>query len=126
MVARTKNLMRVLRVEDDHDVGSLFAQVLTGNSHEARLVSRPQQALEVAKELQPEVVFLDLCLNAEIDGYALASRLRSEAGLHTAEIIAVSSSSPNEQRQKASGIDRHIMKPVKAHTLLDLLRKHPK
>ena len=76
--------------------------------------------MALAQVWQPDVVFLDLGLPGE-NGYSLARRLRAEAHLEQALIVAQSGYIDDEQRRIASGIDAHLLKPVTMQTLCDIL-----
>lgn len=112
--------MRVLVVEDDSDNAKL-AQALIGHcGHEAKVANNGFEALEIGQQWRPELVLLDLGLPG-MDGYLLASKLRDEAGLHEARIIAVSGYQENPALNEASGINGHLLKPVGLEDLRKLL-----
>ena len=117
--------MKILVVEDNLDVGSLFTRMLAIKHYDARLATTPTEALEIVSAWEPDFVLLDLGLPRVEDGYILATQLRNQAGLKQAKIIALSGYAPDEERQVACGIDGHLMKPVRLPIVLALLAGEP-
>jgi PAS domain S-box-containing protein len=102
---------RVLVVDDNADSAESLAMILEIRGHQARIAADGPQALEVARELRPEVVMLDIGLPG-MDGYEVARRLRAEHdGLL---LIALTGYGQDEDRRrsKEAGFDHHLVKPV--------------
>jgi CheY-like chemotaxis protein len=55
------------------------------------------------------------------DGYTLAPRLRSECGLVSARIIAMSGYQDSPTDRHTAGIDEHTLKPIHREDLQRLL-----
>ncbi len=77
------------------------------------------EALAMAPELQPDVVFLDLRMPG-IDGLELARRLRERSGGEKMKLIAMSASvlSFNRDKAFAAGCDDFLPKPFREDDLL--------
>ena len=114
---------RVLVVEDSLDSAEILGELLRRWGHEVRLAHDGKAALEEARAFRPEVVLLDIGL-PDIDGYAVAQRLRAE-GLSGELLVALTGYGPDEDRERArqAGFDRHLVKPVEPNALLDLFRE---
>jgi len=114
--------MRVLVVDDNVDVAETTAALLEALGHEAHVQFDGKGALEAARRLDPEIVLLDIGMPG-MDGYELARRLREDAQRHP-RIIAMSGWGQDADRRKSadSGIDLHLVKPVKVEDLLAALK----
>ena len=110
--------MKVLIIEDNPDTAEAFGMLIRQCGHEINIAGTAADALRMAKEWQPEVVFLDIGL-PEMDGYLLATLLRAE-GLTKAKIVALSGYRPDEHRLNSLEIDAYLLKPVR----LDVLLQH--
>lgn len=110
--------MKVLIIEDNPDTAEAFGMLIQQCGHEIKIAATANAALNIAKEWQPEVVFLDIGL-PEMDGYLLATLLRAE-GLTKAKIVALSGYRPDENRLNSLDIDAYLLKPVR----LDVLLQH--
>jgi PAS domain S-box-containing protein len=104
---------RVLVVDDNTDVADTMKAVLEALGQSVWAVYGGQQALEVAEERRPEIVFLDIGLPG-LDGYEVCRRLRHMPGLEGARIIAMSGYGQAEDRRRAreAGFNMHLTKPV--------------
>jgi len=111
-------------VEDDADAAASLGMLLRQMGHEVRIVHDGQAATRVASEHAPDVVLLDIGL-PDIDGYAVAERLRKDLRLQSVPIVAVTGRGREEDRQRSleAGFREHLMKPVAAETLRTLLSR---
>ena len=114
---------RVLVVDDNADSAESLAILLQMQGHDVRMAYDGPSALATAREHHPELVLLDIGLPAGMDGYELAQRLRPEAGLERAVIVAVTGYGQEEDRRRAAdaGFDGHLVKPVDMQKLWRLL-----
>src|SRR5438876_236052 len=72
-----------------------------------------REALDVARQQHPEVVFLDIGL-PHLDGYAVASQLRRDSATRDAYLVAMTGYGQEEDRRRSreAGFDHHLVKPV--------------
>jgi signal transduction histidine kinase/ActR/RegA family two-component response regulator len=104
---------RVLVVDDNADSATTIAQLLAAASgHEVRVAASAEAALDVFPEFAPQVAILDIGL-PDMDGYALARRLR-EAGGWRGKLIALTGYGQEADKAlaHASGFDLHFTKPA--------------
>jgi CheY-like chemotaxis protein len=111
---------RVLIVDDHVDSADLAALLLEQNGHEARVAYGPLPALSIAAHFQPQVVLLDIDLPT-MDGYELATLLRSHPFLAHCRFIALTAYAYEMDRRKseAAGFYCHLTKPFGAQALFD-------
>jgi CheY-like chemotaxis protein len=112
---------RILVVEDSVDSAETMAELLKIWGHEVRLAHDGQEALRVAREYRPDIVFLDIGL-PDMDGYAVADRLREE-GLGGELLVALTGYSKDETKERGgpATFDRHLLKPVTPDALSSVL-----
>lgn len=111
---------RVLVVDDDPSGAYGLARALKELGHPVDIAHDGPTALETARQLRPEVIFLDLRMPG-MDGVEIAQRLKAEGlGAH---IIAATAypSELQQQRTAAAGFDAHVLKPVELGSLAKLL-----
>lgn len=113
---------RVLVVEDNVDGARALAEALTLLGHEVHVEADGPSGVEAARRLRPDAVVLDLGLPG-FDGYEVARRLRAEVSLEGTLLVALSGWAGREERARAlaAGIDHHLVKPVSARKIADLL-----
>lgn len=131
--ARNHSLLRrldgvhVVLVEDDPDALEFLALVLRQAGARASTFPLAQPAFDffVTSLQPPDIVVSDIAMPIE-DGYSLIRRLRDWEATHAripVPAIAVSAFTRDEDVQRALGygFDRHVVKPVDAAHLVDLI-----
>jgi CheY-like chemotaxis protein len=104
---------RVLVVEDHDDCLLTMVELLSGAGCDVRSARNGPDAVAIALEFRPDVMFLDLGLPV-MSGYQVASILRADTRTAGMMIVAVTGyGMPQEREQSAAaGIDLHLVKPV--------------
>ena len=113
---------RILVVDDNTDAADSLGVLLGILGHDVEIAHDGVAALRVARKFDPELVFLDIGL-PEMNGYEVARRLRKEAGLARAKLIALSGygTQRDQLRSKEAGFDLHLVKPVDPRSLPSLI-----
>jgi CheY-like chemotaxis protein len=114
--------LRVLVVDDIADVADVLKMLLDMEGFETRVAYSGATALESARDFSPEVVICDIGL-PEMDGHEIARRLRRDPDIAPATLIALTGwgAEGEVRRTRESGFDFHLVKPVDANALLELL-----
>ncbi|MBW8831747.1 MAG: response regulator [Burkholderiales bacterium] len=104
---------RVLLIDDNVDAAESLAQLLALSGHDARTAGDGAQAMRVAQEFQPEVVFCDLGLPG-MNGFDLARELRTLPFGRDIVLAALTGyGQPSDRENTArAGFDAHLVKPV--------------
>lgn len=84
---------RVLLVEDDLDLAHIIIESFDRLGIESFHAATGREAVELAREFQPELIVLDLVL-PEMDGYAVVADLRAHERLSRAPLIVYSAAEP--------------------------------
>jgi PAS domain S-box-containing protein len=114
--------LRVLVADDNVDAATTLAALLEMHGHELRIAHDGPQALALAGQFRPQLVFLDIGMPG-MTGYEVAHRLRDNQALAPCTIVAVSGWGAKDDlaRAKAAGFDMHFTKPVAPAHLSDFL-----
>lgn len=112
----------ILVVDDDRDTRETLAVLLRLGGHSVHLASNGQEALEAARELHPDVIFLDIGMPI-INGYAVCAELRREPALEHTNIYAISGRSGPEHEKlcRQSGFTDQLVKPLEPGALSRLI-----
>jgi PAS domain S-box-containing protein len=113
---------RVLIVDDNEDSSELMALLIQKLGHDTCVALEGAQALALASEYQPEVVFLDIGLPG-MNGFEVARRMRQIPGCETIPIVAVTGYARESDRQEAAaaGFSEHFAKPIAFDRLRSVL-----
>jgi CheY-like chemotaxis protein len=117
--------MRVLLVEDNDSLRSLFAHMLRGRGCEVHEVADGQQALDALARFTPDLVLTDLMMPV-LDGFELMRRLRALPDLRSVPIVAMTAlnSADAEREARRAGAADFLPKPIAARTLLDRVGRY--
>jgi signal transduction histidine kinase len=104
---------RILYVEDDPASRVLVRRVLTTEGYRVEFVEDGVSALQVARQVQPDLILMDINIGG-LDGYEVATRLRSLEDISRVPIVAVTAAVLHGDRERAliSGCDGYIPKPI--------------
>lgn len=109
---------RILLIDDNEDMRQTVAASLALHGHEVFQAADGATALELAQTHAPEIAIVDIGL-PELDGYAVAKRLRGNAATRDMGLIALTGYGQIEDKQKAAaaGFDEHLTKPAEPDIL---------
>jgi CheY-like chemotaxis protein len=118
---------RILVVDDNVDSASSLATLLELSGHETHTVHDGLSAVDQALGFAPDVVLLDIGLPG-IDGYEAARRIRAQAASRSMMLVAVTGWGQEEDRRRSreAGFDHHMVKPLRAAALEQLLATAPR
>ena len=115
---------RVLVVDDNADAAEMLSIMLELHGHKVASALDGVQALEVARQLVPDVVLLDIGM-PRLDGFEVCRRLRdTELGRHM-YIVALTGWAGENEREAAlaAGFDAYLAKPADVDTIIDTIRE---
>lgn len=114
-------MARILVVEDDPIIGQTVEYALRRAGFDATLSQDGAEALEVARDEQPDLILLDIMLPG-VDGYTFAEQLRRS----DKETVIIMVTALDQERDKVRGLDAgaddYITKPFSMEELLARVR----
>lgn len=112
----SKAMAHVLVIEDDPAAAYLLESQLSSAGYQVTVCNDPPRAFEIASELQPAVITLDVVM-LPINGWAVLAKLKSEPRTANIGVVMVS---VMDQRSAGTllGADEYIVKPVDKSILL--------
>ena len=115
---------RVLVVDDVPDAAASLALVCELYGAESKVAGDGLAALAVGATFKPDVVLMDISM-PNMNGYEAARRLRAEDWGKSVVLIALTGWSRKTDVDAAlsAGFDGHVLKPVDADALIDLIAK---
>jgi DNA-binding response OmpR family regulator len=110
----------VLLVEDEQSIAEPFAHALARSGFRATIAGTGMRAIELAAELDPDVVLLDLAL-PDLDGRDVCRRLRRDSDV---PIIIVTASGTVTERVVGLelGADDYVVKPFAVGEVIARIR----
>jgi len=110
----------VLIVDDSITVRKVTQRLLTRHSFESITAKDGMDALTVMLETIPDIILLDVEM-PRMDGYELATAVRSDPRLKHIPIIMITSRTGDKHRDRALniGVNMYMGKPFQEHELLE-------
>jgi CheY-like chemotaxis protein len=118
--------MRVLVIEDNQDLARLFCDLLEVMGCETEVAFNARTGVASARRMKPDIVFCDLRLPGERNGFDVAAELRSDEASANLPLIAVTGYSDVDEHRRAldAGFDRVFAKPIKFAEIQHVLKDY--
>ena len=116
---------RILVVEDQEDNRQILRDLLGNAGYELIEAENGEEALAAVARHRPDLILMDIQLPV-MDGYEATRRIRTNPGLKSVPIIAVTSYAlaGDESKALAAGCDAYVSKPYSPRQLLAKVREH--
>ncbi len=111
----------VLVVDDDQDLAEMLGIVLNGVGMEVDLVSRGDEAIEVFRNSQPDLVLLDIMLPGA-DGIEVCKAIRKHSTRVPIVMLTAKSDTHDIVKGLEAGADDYMVKPFKPSELVARIR----
>jgi len=114
----------VLVVDDEAVIRQLIAINLELEGFEVHQAVHGRDALAKARDLDPDVVTLDVMM-PELDGWATARRLRADPATSRARIVMISARTrpADVDRGREAGADGYVTKPFDPDDVISVVRR---
>ena len=121
----TTERLRILVIDDSSMAIRVTVQLLQKAGHEAEGLNGPEGAVERLRELQPDIVLLDVMMPG-IDGFEVLRNIRQDQSLADIRIVMASAKAYEADRNKAKrlGADGYIVKPFTMEKFDYVLQSH--
>ncbi len=115
---------RILVVDDDPIVQQFVSSILVENGYEVFTASDGREALDMIRELKPDLVILDLIMPYR-DGYEVLRLLQEKDETREIPVVILSAKSREEDiiRGLEAGAEDFMIKPFNALELVARARK---
>ena len=125
---------QILTIDKDPQVGDLYKRYLSNHNYSVVTLTELDQAVTVARGLQPSVITLDVAMHvrkepesASLDGWQVLRALRTDPGTRHIPVL-VCTILNQEQRAFRLGASGYLLKPILEEDLIqaiqNLLKKH--
>jgi CheY-like chemotaxis protein len=104
---------RILVIDDNEDAAQTLGMVLEMSGHEVHLAYDGEQAVAMARDLNPQIALVDIGL-PKLNGYGVAQSIRAEPWGEKMVLIALTGwgQEDDKRRALAAGFNFHLTKPV--------------
>jgi DNA-binding response OmpR family regulator len=116
-------MTKILIVDDDKGTSDLIEKIMQSEGYEPTSVNESNKAMQVAIELQPDLIVLDLMM-PEPTGFQLCRLLRANHSFAITPIVIVTALDDSDSRLVAfgAGADDYVTKPIRIEELSQIIR----
>jgi len=113
-------MAKILLVEDNEMNRDMLTRRLERKGYEVLIAVNGQEGIDMARELEPDLVLMDMSLPV-VDGWDATKILKSEEATQVIPIIGLSAHAMSGDRDKAieAGCDDYDTKPIELVRLID-------
>ncbi len=111
----------ILVVDDEPDIRTLLRDQLELEGFQVLEAGRALEAVEVARERQPDLITMDLML-PDLDGFEAIRLLRENALTQKTPVVILSAMELGDDDTRALGHTVHLAKPFSRVDLLNIIR----
>lgn len=113
----------ILIVEDDRAVASMIGEFLASSGFDTEVARDGQDAIDKARQFQPDVIIMDLML-PKLTGGEAASRLKQDSLTAHIPIVGISAVADVTSLAELLPLDDVIPKPFDLDDLLTAIERH--
>ncbi len=115
---------RILLAEDSAIIRTMLSDMLSQHGHHITVAENGKEAVEQAKKIRPELIFMDIRMPV-MDGLEATRLIRAIPEIADTPIIALTASTGtrSEERHVEADCSTHMAKPVIAEEMFAMLKR---
>ncbi|HUP26313.1 MAG TPA: response regulator [Candidatus Limnocylindrales bacterium] len=124
--ANTGNPKKILLVEDDDALASVYLTRLQAEGFDVKRVPNGEDALAAALEYKPDLILLDVMM-PKVSGFDVLDILRNTPETATVKVVMLTALSQDSDKERAEslGVDDYLVKSqVVIADVVDLIKQH--
>lgn len=124
--AAAKEMKKILLVEDDDALASVYQTRLQAEGFDVKRVPNGEEALAVALQYKPDLILLDVMM-PRVSGFDVLDILRNTPDTATVKIIMLTALSQDSDKERAEslGVDDYLVKSqVVIADVVDKIKAH--
>ena len=116
-------MAKILIAEDEKDIRELITITLEFSGHEVFAASNGVEAVEMAKQLQPDLIFLDVRMPV-MSGYEACKAIKTDTALANIPVVFLSAKGQEAEVQTGIGVGAvdYILKPFSPDQLIERVK----
>jgi len=113
---------KVLVVDDESEITEIVETFLSEAGYRVKVENDPQQAVDAALELMPDVILLDIMMPG-VDGYDVCQQIKARSELSNVPVVFLTGKGRDDDmgRSFKVGGDMFIKKPFSCERLLEIV-----
>ena len=113
----------ILIVEDNDKNMKLVRDLLQFKGYRTLEAVTAEQGIDLAAEHRPDLILMDVQLPG-MDGVEALGRLKADPGTAAIPVVALTAFAMKDDRERFSGFDGYVVKPINIRELPDQVREY--
>ena len=116
----------ILVVDDLDEARASLGGWLKARGFQIAEAASGREAVEVARQVLPDLILMDMKLGEGLDGAGAAASIRGDLALRGVPIVALSGDNTQycKEKAQAAGMDGYLVKPLDPGELEEVLARH--
>jgi len=116
-------MSNILVIDDNEATCNLMRLICSHAGFEVVTALNAQDGIALAQQVQPAMIFVDLQLPGNMDGWEAISFFKDDAHLKSVPVIAISAGSHRETAAEA-GSDGYLQKPFTSQQVIAFIERY--
>ena len=118
-------MKRVLIVEDQADIRKLIRMTLVFEPYEIHEAANGTDGLQMATEVLPDLILLDVMMPGDLDGLQVCARVRALPVLQATRVVLLTARGQTQDRDagQEAGADEYLIKPFSPLQLIETIER---
>jgi CheY-like chemotaxis protein len=118
-------MKRVLIVEDQADIRKLIRMTLEFEPYEIHEAANGTDGLQLATEVLPDLILLDVMMPGDLDGLQVCARVRALPALQATRVVLLTARGQTQDRDagQEAGADEYLIKPFSPLQLIETIER---
>ena len=118
-------MKRVLIVEDQADIRKLIRMTLEFEPYEIHEAANGTDGLQLATEVLPDLILLDVMMLGNLDGLQVCARVRALPALQATRVVLLTARGQAQVRDagQEAGADDYLIKPFSPLQLIETIER---
>ena len=118
-------MKNILIIEDEFDLKEALRIRLEGQGFKVSSAGNADRGLQLAKEIKPELMIIDIALPGRMDGLELTYTVKHDDVLKNTRVIILTAKATEEDRKRGleKGCDVYMTKPFEYEELIEKIKE---
>jgi two-component system, OmpR family, phosphate regulon response regulator PhoB len=118
-------MKKILIIDDHAQTRQLVKWALAESGYQLYEASNGDSGLQIANQIKPDLILLDVVMPGELDGFKVCEQLRASPAFSSVKIVLLSANDQPKDREQGqqAGANAYLVKPFKPAALRGLAAK---
>ncbi len=118
-------MKKLLLIEDETDFMYALSIRLGSFGWEVHSSDSPERGIELARDLSPDLIILDVMFRGGMDGYQAAQQIKADSALKKIPVVLLTVKATEDDIKKGleAGADEYFTKPIDDDSFIERIKE---